>query len=186
MKKFIMVAFLMCMSFSFTAQKSAVDSTAWKSSKQLFKYVKLGIFIHYGIFAVVGVSESWSFRNERVSYKDYMAQAKRFTGSKWNAKDWVDLIKESGAKYAVLTTKHHDGVALWDTKVGKLSTVKTTKSKKDFITPFVNELRNQGVKVGLYYSLLDWSHKDYPNFTKSITRYKIENDRKRWQRSEER
>ena len=182
MKRFIVAALLAGLTLPMMAQKAADDSTAWKSRMQWFKDAKLGIFIHWGIYAVDGVSESWSFHNERVPYTDYMAQAKRFTGSKWNAKDWVDLIKESGARYAVLTTKHHDGVALWNTKAGKLSTVKTTKAKKDFITPFVNELREQNLKVGLYYSLLDWSHNDYPNFIKSKPRYKIADDPKRWNR----
>ena len=92
----------------------------------------------------------------------------------------MDLIKESGAKYTVITTKHHDGVALWDTKVGDISVVKSTPAKRDLIAPFVKEVRKQGLKLGFYYSLLDWSHPDYPNKTRTEVRYK--NDPERWAR----
>lgn len=83
---------------------------------------------------------------------------------------WI-LIKESGARYTVITTKHHDGMALWDTKAGELSTVKCTPAKRDLISPFVKEVRKQGLKLGFYYSLLDWSHPDYPNKTRTEVRY---------------
>lgn len=164
------------------AQRAADDSIAWKSRMQWFQKAKLGIFIHWGIYAVKGISESWSFYNGQISYKDYMDQAKGFTASKWNPKDWVDLIRESGAQYTVLTTKHHDGMALWNTKAGKLSTVKCTSARRDLITPFVSEVRRQGLKVGLYFSLLDWSNKDYPNFTRTQKRYDNNQDLKRWQK----
>ena len=81
-----------------------------------FKDAKLGIFIHWGIYAVNGIDESWSFHNGYISYDDYMKQLDGFTAKNYNPKYWAELIKESGAKYTVITTKHHDGVALWDTK----------------------------------------------------------------------
>jgi alpha-L-fucosidase len=81
----------------------------------------------------------------------------------------------------VLTTKHHDGVALWDTKQG-LNVVKDTPAKRDLVAPFVAALRKDGLKVGLYYSLIDWSSPDYPAFTKTKTRYEIKNDPARWNR----
>ena len=94
--------------------------------QQWFEDAKLGIFIHYGIYAVDGIAESWSFYNGRISYEDYMKQLDGFTASKFNADDWADLIEKSGARYAVLTTKHHDGVALFDTKYSDLSVMKKT------------------------------------------------------------
>lgn len=143
-----------------------------------FEEAKLGIFIHWGIYAVNGVSESWSFYNNYLPYEEYMNQTKGFTASKYNPKEWLDLIQESGARYTVLTTKHHDGVALWDTKAGDLSVVKSTPAGKDLVAPFVEEVRKHGLKLGFYYSLLDWSHPDYPNKTKTETRYK--DDPARW------
>lgn len=80
-----------------------------------FPEAKLGIFIHWGIYAVEGVAESWSFFTGNMSHEDYMAQCKGFTASKYDPEAWAELFRRSGARYAVLTTKHHDGVALWDT-----------------------------------------------------------------------
>jgi len=157
------------------------DPKAEKDYMQWFDDAKLGIFIHWGIYAVDGVSESWSFHNERVSYKDYMDQCGRFTASKYDPADWAKLIRESGARYTVITSKHHDGVALWNTRAGNLSTVKNTPAARDLLTPFVNAARSEGLRIGIYYSLLDWSRDDYPNFTKSVTRYSIKEDPERWE-----
>jgi len=143
-----------------------------------FKDAKLGIFIHWGIYAVNGIDESWSFHNNYISYDDYMKQLDGFTAKNYNPENWAELIKESGAKYTVITTKHHDGVSLWNTKYSNLNVIDKTPAKKDLITPFVNAARNEGLKVGLYYSLLDWSHPDYPNFLRDEKRYT--DDAKRW------
>ena len=85
--------------------------------KEWFKKAKLGLFIHYGIYAVKGVAESWSFYNGQISYEEYMEQAEGFTASKLDMKDWAELAVIAGAKYTVFTTKHHDGMALFDTDV---------------------------------------------------------------------
>ncbi|MDK7751190.1 alpha-L-fucosidase, partial [Brevibacterium sp. UMB10442] len=87
-----------------------------------------------------------------------MAQSKGFTASNYNPAEWANLIKESGAQYTVITTKHHDGMALWNTKQSKLNVVKQTPAKRDLITPFAEEVRKRGIHLGTYYSLLDWSH----------------------------
>ena len=91
-----------------------------------FDSAKLGIFIHWGIYAVDGVSESWSFYNKYLPYEQYMAQKDGFTAGKYDPAGWAELIRESGAKYTVITSKHHDGVALWDTKASGLSVPKQT------------------------------------------------------------
>jgi alpha-L-fucosidase len=82
----------------------------------------------------------------------------------------------------VLTSKHHDGVALWDTRLSDLNVVKKTPAGRDLLTPYCNALRKEGLKVGLYFSHLDWSHPDYPNFTGTEKRYDIEKDPERWAR----
>ena len=145
-----------------------------------FANAKLGIFIHWGIYAVNGIDESWSFHNGYISYEDYMKQLEGFTAANYNPQQWAKLITESGARYAVLTSKHHDGVALWDTKLSDLNVVDKTPAKKDLITPFVKALRKEDLKVGLYYSILDWSHPDYDGFLRDQKKY--ENDPDRWQR----
>ena len=145
---------------------------------QWFADAKLGIFIHWGIYAVNGIDESWSFYNKYISYNDYMKQLDGFTASNYRPDEWADLIKESGAKYAVLTSKHHDGVALWDTKFSNLNVVQKTPAGRDLITPYVKALKKKKLKLGLYFSQLDWSHPDYPHFTKTEKRYS--NDSVRW------
>lgn len=128
-----------------------------------FEDAKLGIFIHYGIYAVKGIAESWSFYNGRVSYSEYMDQLEGFTASKFNADKWAELIQKAGAKYAVLTSKHHDGVALFDTKYSDLSVAKKTPAKRDIVKEFNTALEKRGIHIGVYFSLIDWSHPDYPS-----------------------
>ena len=144
---------------------------------QWFSEAKLGIFIHWGIYAVNGIDESWSFFNGYISHEDYMKQMDGFTAENYDPEHWAELIRESGARYAVLTSKHHDGVALWPTGCGH------THLDKDYIGPFMKALEEKGLKKGLYFSLLDWSHPDYPNFTRKINRY--EDDSLRWERFRE-
>ena len=147
-----------------------------------FADAKLGIFIHAGIYSVNGVSESWSFHNKEVSYTDYMKQLSGFTLKNYDASQWASLIAQTGAKYSVITTKHHDGVAAYDTKLNNLSFVKATPAKKDLIEPLYTELRKRNIKIGAYYSLIDWSDYNYPGFLKDSSRYKISDDTVRWEK----
>ena len=93
----------------------------FSNKMEWFQQAKLGIFIHWGIYSVDGISESWSFFNEYISHEDYMKQLNGFNAKNYNPKDWVNLIEESGAKYTVITSKHHDGFALWKSKYGNLN-----------------------------------------------------------------
>jgi len=147
-----------------------------------FEDAKLGIFIHYGIYAVNDVSESWSFHNKQVTWPAYMSQLSGFTASKYDPTAWANLFKEAGARYTVITTKHHDGVALWDTKEKHYDVIRNTPAKKDLIDPLVNALRKNNIKVGAYFSLIDWSHPDYPGFLKDSSRYKVANEPARWKK----
>lgn len=126
-----------------------------------FGEAKLGIFIHYGVYAVNGISESWSFFHGQISHEDYLKQLDGFTAAKFDADAWAELFEAAGARYAVLTTKHHDGVALYDTAASELSTVKATPARRDIVSEYVEALRRRELKVGLYFSHLDWTHPDY-------------------------
>ncbi|MDG3586272.1 alpha-L-fucosidase [Galbibacter pacificus] len=158
-----------------TNSVSGTDKMEW------FGDAKLGIFIHWGLYAVNGIDESWSFYNRYISHEDYMKQTKGFTAKNYDPKAWADLIKESGAKYAVITSKHHDGFALWNSKYGNLNAVKNSAARKDVLTPYVGAIRDDGLKVGIYYSLPDWSYLDYTNFTRDSIRYNIADEPRRWQ-----
>lgn len=176
--------FIPIISFS---QKQATDT--W------FEDAKLGIFIHWGMYAVNGTSESWAFHNKTVPYDQYMAQMKGFKAEKYVPSQWVALIQESGAKYCVITTKHHDGLSLFDTQLltlqakknknwqskYPLSTVHQSPVQQDLIAPLFAELKKAGIHTGAYYSLLDWSSNDYPAFLKDSSRYLIQNEPERWE-----
>lgn len=128
-----------------------------------FPDAKLGIFVHWGIYAVDGIAESWSFFNGDVSYEDYFRQLAGFTAARYDPDRWAELFAAAGARYAVLTAKHHDGVALWDTAASDLSVVRRTPAGRDLVGPYCQALRRRGLRVGLYFSHLDWSHPDYPS-----------------------
>ena len=180
MKQYLLLLFTGLLAF---AQGQSPETPEAKAARmQWFKDAKLGIFIHWGIYAVNGTDESWAFYNEKVPYDDYMAQMKGFTASKYDPGYWASLIAQSGAKYAVLTSKHHDGVALWDTKEDHYNVVDNTPAGRDLLTPFTTALRQNNVKVGMYFSLIDWSHPDYPGWTRVKSRYEASADSVRWNR----
>ncbi|WP_140939471.1 alpha-L-fucosidase [Sphingobacterium lumbrici] len=146
-----------------------------------FEDAKLGIFIHWGIYSVDGISESWAFFNNYTSHANYMKQLGGFTASNYKPEEWIDLIQQSGARYTVITTKHHDGVSLWDSKAQRaITTVKDAAAKKDVLTPFISALKKTDLKTGLYYSLPDWSHPWYDINTRTKKRYDLQDEPKRW------
>ncbi len=176
--KLYITFFLLASGFNLSAQQAASNP-----KMQWFADAKLGIFIHWGIYSVNGISESWSFFNNYINHDAYMKQLDGFNAAKYQPAEWVNLIKESGAKYAVITTKHHDGVALWDSKMpNATTTVKHSAAKKDLITPFVANLKKSGLKTGLYFSLPDWSYTDYDGFTRDRKRYDYKQDPARFKK----
>ncbi len=180
MKKLLLPFFLIV--FLSVKAQSEDESQRENQKMEWFKDAKLGIFIHWGLYSVDGIDESWSFYNGYISHKDYLDQTKGFTAKKYDPSAWAQLIKNSGAKYSVITAKHHDGFALWNTKFGDLNAVKGSAAKKDVLTPFVKALRENGLKVGIYFSLPDWSYNDYTHFTRDSVRYTISEAPKRWQK----
>jgi alpha-L-fucosidase len=206
MRTFALPFLLLAFVSGHAQERFAPDSSAGKM--QWFQDAKLGIFIHWGIYSVNGVDESWAFFNKKMSHADYMKQLNGFTASKYDPAAWAELIQRSGAKYAVITTKHHDGVAMWDTKLPAASldasitlrghsekvnyyvdgvkvptsVPNATPAKRDVVTPLFKELRERGVKCGAYFSLIDWTSSDYPKLAKDSTRYAITEDPVRWQR----
>lgn len=168
--------------FFATSYINAQNISPDNKKMEWFQDAKLGIFIHWGIYSVNGISESWSFFNNYINHENYMKQLNGFSACKYQPENWVQLIKDSGAKYSVITTKHHDGVALWDSKAEKATTVpQHSSAKKDVLTPFITELKKSGLKTGLYYSLPDWSHIYYDIKTRTEKRYELKNDAQRWQ-----
>ncbi|MEU6735768.1 alpha-L-fucosidase [Streptomyces physcomitrii] len=126
-----------------------------------FTDAKLGVFLHWGVYAVDGVPESWAFFDGVVPRERYLAQLDGFTASAYDPDAWADLFRRAGARYTVLTARHHDGIALWDSAAGGLDVVRHSPAGRDLLAPYARAMREHGLKVGLYYSLSDWNHPDY-------------------------
>jgi len=130
---------------------------------------KFGLFIHWGVYAVPagtyqgrqipGIGE-WIMRNGRIPVAEYRAYARQFNPVKYDPKAWAALARDAGMKYIVITSKHHDGFALYDSKVTDWDSADATPYGKDLLTPLARAARSNGLKFGLYYSQAqDWTHK---------------------------
>ncbi|MBS7624509.1 MAG: alpha-L-fucosidase [Candidatus Bathyarchaeia archaeon] len=121
---------------------------------------RFGMFIHWGLYAIPARGE-WVMYCERIPKSEYAKLARRFNPKRFNADEWVALAKEAGMRYMVLTTRHHDGFCLWDSQVSDFTSVKATPAKRDFIAEYVEACRRANMRIGFYYSLLDWRWPEY-------------------------
>lgn len=127
-----------------------------------FRNDRFGMFIHFGLYAIPARGE-WVRSQERMTVEEYQQYFDEFNPVRFDAKQWAKLAKEAGMKYVVLTAKHHDGFCLFDSAYTDYK-ITNTKFGRDLIREYVEALREEGLKVGLYYSLLDWHHPDYPHY----------------------
>ncbi|MDD2970610.1 MAG: alpha-L-fucosidase [Lachnospiraceae bacterium] len=121
---------------------------------------RFGMFIHWGLYAIPGRGE-WVHSDEKITQKEYQKYFDEWNPERFEPKEWARLAKEAGMKYAVLTTKHHEGFCLFDSKYTDYKSTNTA-CRRDLVREFVDAFRAEGLKVGFYYSLLDWHHEDYP------------------------
>lgn len=119
---------------------------------------KFGMFIHYGLYSIIGHQE-WVMESEGIPIPDYERLAAAFRPRPGVAREWARLAKRAGQKYMVLTTKHHEGFCLWDTATTDYNSAKQG-AKRDIVREFVEAARAEGLRVGLYFSLMDWHHPD--------------------------
>ena len=126
---------------------------------------RFGMFIHYGAYSVLGRGE-WAMFCERISVKEYEKVARTLKPKPGAAREWAATAKKAGMKYIVLTTKHHDGFCLWDSQQTDYNAV-NYGPKRDLIAEYVDACREFGLKVGFYYSLMDWHHPDCVRSTRS-------------------
>jgi len=136
--------------------KERWERTEW------FREARFGMFIHWGLYALPSRGE-WVRSVEKMSKEDYQKYFDEFKAEEYKPKEWAALAKKAGMKYAVLTAKHHDGFCLWDTKLTDYKAT-NTPAKRDLVREYVDAFRAEGIKVGLYYSIVDWHHNDYPHF----------------------
>ena len=119
---------------------------------------RFGMFVHWGLYSVLGRHE-WAMNRERIPVAEYDKLADSFKPKPRAARDWARLAKKAGMKYMVMTTKHHEGFCLWDTKQTDFNSV-VRSGGRDLVAEYVKACREFGLKVGFYYSLMDWRHPD--------------------------
>lgn len=119
---------------------------------------KFGMFIHWGLYSVIGQHE-WVKEHEGVPIPQYEKLAKHFHPKPNAARDWARLAKRAGQKYMVMTTKHHEGFCNWDTKLTDYNAMQQGPGR-DLVREYVEAARAEGLRVGFYYSLMDWHHPD--------------------------
>lgn len=122
---------------------------------------RFGMFVHWGLYAIPGWHEQhqWRFRVPR---NEYVKLAQQWNPVKFNPDQWLDLVEEAGMKYVCLTTKHHDGFCLWDTKLTSFNTMNTPYGK-DVVKMLADACHRRKVPLCLYYSIADWNQPNYPN-----------------------
>ena len=125
-----------------------------------FHSARFGMFIHWGLYAIPGRGE-WVRYHERLSDEDYQPFFEEFNPINYNPRSWARAAKAAGQRYAVMTAKHHDGFCLFDSKFTDYKAT-NTRAGRDLTREYVEAFRAEGLKVGFYYSLLDWHHPDYP------------------------
>ena len=127
-----------------------------------FREARFGMFIHFGLYAIPARGE-WVRSTEQMTREQYQKYFEEFNPVDYNPREWAKAAKEAGMKYMVLTAKHHDGFCLFDSKYTDFKST-NTKFGRDLVKEFVEAVRAEGLKVGLYFTLLDWDHPDYPHY----------------------
>lgn len=128
--------------------------------REWFQDAKFGLFIHWGVYSVLEDGE-WVLHNRKLTLEEYEKLPARFNPTQFDAAEWVSLARAAGMRYITITSKHHDGFAMFDTKVGDWDIVDRTSYKKDPLKMLADECRKQGIKLFFYHSQLDWRHPDY-------------------------
>ena len=124
-----------------------------------FVHDRFGMFIHWGLYSMPARHE-WVKSNERLTTEQYSKYFKYFNPDMYDAREWAKRAKDAGMKYAVMTTRHHEGFSMFDTQYSDYKCT-NTPAGRDLIKEYVEAFRAEGLKVGFYYSLLDWYHEDY-------------------------
>jgi len=143
-----------------------------------WRQARFGMFIHWGLYAVPagewkgekvpGIGE-WIMERAKIPVSEYEPLAKQFNPVKFDAEQWVQIAKNAGMKYIVITSKHHDGFCLWDTKYTDYDIMDATPFKRDILGELAVECRKQGIRLCFYHSIMDWHHPDaqapfYPKY----------------------
>ncbi|WP_322179786.1 alpha-L-fucosidase [Neglectibacter caecimuris] len=138
------------------------DRAEYEKRMAWYTEARFGMFIHWGLYAIPARGE-WVRSTERIPKEEYMKYFEEFDPVDFDPKKWARTAKEAGMKYVVLTAKHHDGFCLFDSQYTEFKST-NTRCGRDLVKEYVEAVRAEGLKVGLYFSLLDWYHEDYPHY----------------------
>ncbi|MHB1356146.1 MAG: alpha-L-fucosidase, partial [Anaerolineae bacterium] len=143
----------------FTVEQVGEAGQASPEGVQAFVQAKYGLTAHWGLYSLNGRGE-WVYFAERIPFETYHQRMQAFNPYRFDAEEWADLMVEAGVKFFALTSKHHDGFCLWDSA---LTDFKVTNSafKRDIIGELAPKLRERGIALHYYYSLVDWTHPAY-------------------------
>ena len=159
MRKIICVVFLTLMSVQLSAQINQESKIEKVARMQWWTEARFGMFIHWGLYALPARHE-WVMSNEKMSKKTYEKYANYFNPDLYNPTEWAQLAKKAGMKYVVFTAKHHDGFSMYDSKYTDYK-VTNTPFGRDVMKELIDAFRAEGIRIGLYYSLIDWHHPDF-------------------------
>lgn len=159
MRKFLLAILLFIFSIPVFSQSSYTPTASNLESRKWFDSVRFGMFIHWGAFSVLGDGE-WVMNNRNIRVPEYTRLINIFNPVDFDAVKWVSVAKNAGMKYITLITRHHDGFSDWDTKQSDWKITKTPWGK-DAVKLLADECHKQGIKLFVYYSLLDWYRTDY-------------------------
>ncbi|WP_316804436.1 alpha-L-fucosidase [Pedobacter nototheniae] len=162
MKKLFLSTLLFLAGFQLLAQNYTPTASNLEARKT-FNDERFGLFIHWGPFSIPGSGE-WVMNDRKLTVKNYTLLEDFFNPIDFDAAKWVSMAKNAGMKYITLITRHHDGFSMWDTKYSDFN-IMNTPYKKDIVKMMADECHKQGIKLNLYYSLLDWRREDYPHET---------------------
>lgn len=166
MKKII----LLCLGLIFSAQLIYAQKTLTQDERmQWWREARFGMFIHWGVYSVPGGvynghemrhgGAEWIMNRSKIPVSEYQQYAKQFNPVKYNAEDWVKMAKDAGMKYIVITAKHHDGFAMFESKASKWNIVDATPYGKDVLKDLAAACKKYGIKLGFYYSQAqDWNN----------------------------
>lgn len=160
MKYNLMLLLFLFFSTVTLAQENYKASPEILQARTAFQDMKFGLFIHWGVFSIPGSGE-WVMNNRKVRVHEYAHLKDFYNPVDYNPAQWVAMAKAAGMKYITFVTRHHDGFSNWDTKVSDWK-ITNTPYKKDALKMLADECKRQGIKLNLYYSLLDWTREDYP------------------------
>jgi len=142
------------------AENGYVPSPENLKNREWYQDSKFGLFVHWGVYSILGDGE-WALEIQKIDKQAYEKLPTFFNPIDFNPAEWVALVKAAGMQYVTITTRHHDGFAMFDTQQSDWDIVDRTPYKKDIIRMLADECHRQGIKLFFYYSHVDWCHDDY-------------------------